>query len=137
MIDLSQKPADWEPARSERTWLRSANSGELGWLVKRSGRRMVRLDRNPQVEELRAYHEGEWFPEEVQRPLLPLHVESIAFEADKALCSALGMHLEARRDWRKMTEAQRQEWAANGPKRHPARLALYSSIRAAMKEYVK
>lgn len=128
---------NWDPATpAARQLVRSAQTGELGYLVRRGGASMVRLD-NPNQEVLRRYTQADWLPEDTQRPLAPLHAARIAFEADKALCRELGMRAHSMRDWGKLRDGERQMFTTSGPKSPPARVTLYKSVMAAMKNFVR
>lgn len=127
---------DWDPAPLARHLLRNAQTGELGWLVRRNGATCVKLD-NPRQDVTRRYVESEWTPEVVQRPLAPIHAAMVAFEADKSLCKQLGLHAHAKRSWDKLRDGERQLFMTNGPKAPPARAALYASVMAAMSHFVR
>jgi hypothetical protein len=130
--------ADWDPkTEAARQLVRSAQTGELGYLVRRGGASMVKLDRPNSPEILRRYTPGDWLPEDTQRPLAALHAARIAFEADKALCRELGMRAHSMRDWAKLRDGERQLFTTTGPKSPPARAVLYASIMAAMKNFVR
>lgn len=133
----TNEDADWDPATpAARQLVRSAQTGELGYLVRRGGASMVRLD-NPRQEVLRRYTPGDWLPEDTQRPLAPLHAARIAFEADKALCRELGMRAHSMRDWAKLRDGERHLFTTTGPKSPPSRVVLYGAIMSAMKEFVR
>src|SRR6476646_6409785 len=129
--------ADWDPpSPAHRELYRSAQTGELGYLVRRGGLSMMRLD-NPRQEVLRRYAPGEWLAEVVQRPLAAIHAARVAFEADRALCRELGLHAHAKREWGKLRDGERQMYMTNGPRTPPARVALYASVMAAMAHFVR
>jgi hypothetical protein len=133
---LADLPADYDPLPSARKLVRHRQSGDLGYLVKRSGKLMVRLDR-PAQEILRKYSTDEWADEEQVLPLAKIHAARVAFEADKALCGALSMHKEARREWMKLPELERHRWMSVGPAAPLSRSALYRSVMAALAPYVR
>ena len=96
-------------------WFRHRlNSGDLGKLIHRNGADFIELDRPG--ENLRPYRPSEWIPEKPPSILYPGAPARVAFEADKALCAALNMHLVARKEWLSMSEAARIAWTKNGPK---------------------
>lgn len=129
--------ADWDPpSPAARQLVRSAQTGELGYLVRRGGASMVKLD-NPNQEILRRYTPADWLAEDTQRPLALIHVARYAFEADKLLCRDLGMVQHSLRSWDKLREGERQMFLKEGPKKPPARAVLYRSIMTAMKEFVR
>jgi hypothetical protein len=127
---------DWDPDKKARVYLRHAQSGELGWLVRRAGKSVVRLDR-PNQEVTRRYVQSEWLAEETQRPLAPIHAARIAFEADRALCREVGLPLHAKREWGSLRDGERQLFIKAGPKDPPARAQLYAAIMGAMAPYVR
>jgi hypothetical protein len=129
-------PADFDPRPEQRELVRSASTGELGWLVRRSGESMVRLDR-PNQEILKRYVAGEWLPEVPQRPLARQQLARVAFEADRELCRSLGAYAHALRTWSRMDDHQRKVWAEKGPDSPAARVTLYKSIMAGMDSYTR
>ena len=133
---LANLPADYDPLPGSRKLVRHTLTGQLGYLVKRSGKLMVREDR-PQQEILRKYSPEEWVDEEQVLPLAKIHAARVAFEADKALCSALSMHQHARKEWMKLSEQERHRWMATGPVEPLSRSALYRSVMAALAPYVR
>lgn len=118
---------DWEPREHERIYVRSATTGDLGWMCKREGKQCVRLDR-PMQEIIKPYLDTEWIPESDHRPLTRLQLSQIAFEADKALCLYIGMHDLARREWKLLTERQRITWTETGPGRGSGRRELFLAV---------
>lgn len=109
-----EMPAEWTPAPRERQYFRHVESGELGYLVRRQGQQKVKLHNEGQ-ESLRAWVPGNWTAEVVRRELSKFAIARVAFEADKVLCRELGLHGIARRIWDKLTDAQRQAFAKDGP----------------------
>jgi hypothetical protein len=135
---MSQEPEElnWDPAKAQREYVRNVTTGELGWFVRRDGKRMVKLDR-PNQEILRRHIENEWVEEDPSRPMSDIHVSRIAFEADRELCRTLGLHLHAKREWAKLTEPERKMFLGDGPKEPPARVALFKAIKAGIGGFVK
>jgi hypothetical protein len=133
---LADLPADYDPLPSARKLVRHRQSGDLGYLVKRSGKLMVRLDR-PAQEILRKYGTDEWADEEQVLPLAKIHAARVAFEADKALCGALSMHQHSRKEWMKLSEQERHRWMATGPVEPLSRTALYRAVMDVLKPYVR
>lgn len=123
-------PDTWDPKEGSRSWYRNAATGDRGYVVRRDGKAMIRLDR-PHQEILKRLDET-WIEEDATRPLSPIHIARICFEADRALCAALGDMQKARADWQKLTDHQRQAWITQGPARPAQRAVLYSAIRQVM-----
>lgn len=122
--------ADWDPREDQRRWYRHSQTGDRGYLVRRGGKPMVRLDR-PNQEILKRLDDN-FIEEDASRPLTPIHVARVCFEADKALCLGLGLMEPARADWSKLTDLQRQAWASKGPTKPSQRALLYAGIRRLM-----
>lgn len=133
---LADLPADYDPKPSQRKLVRDKQSGDLGYLVKRSGKLMVRLDR-PAQEILRPYSEHGWQDEEQLLPLSQLAVARVAFEADRALCASLSMHEHAKKSWQRLTDSERHRWLDKGPVAPLERSTLYRAITSALKEYTR
>lgn len=133
---LADLPADYEPKPSSRKLVRSKATGDLGYLVKRSGKLMVKLDR-PAQEILRPYSEAEWLDEDAQLPLSKHAVASVQFEADRTLCKALGMHDHARKTWDRLTDTERQKWMSVGPAAPTERTALYRKVKEALEPFTR
>ena len=131
---LDEKPAHWEPDGSERQMYRDVTSGDLGYLVRRGGRTMWRMDR-PSQEIVRPYHEMSHAPEGTHRPLSRWQAVRVAYEADRGLCKLLGMHNEARAEWPSLSEDERLRWRDSGPTDRPERIRLYRAVTHAMREF--
>jgi hypothetical protein len=128
--------ADWDPRKEQREYVRNAQTGDLGWIVRRSGKPMVKLDR-PNQEILRRYIPSEWVPEETQRPLAQIHAARVAFAADCELCRALGLPLHAKRKWAELSEGERAMFTKNGPEKPQARQVLFKSVMDGMSGFVR
>lgn len=129
-------PPEWNPPKGHEELVRNTRTGELGWLVRRSGQSMVRLDR-PNQEILHRYVESDWLPEVPRRPLARAHLARVALEADRELCRALGNHDGALRTWQRMDEYARKKWVEKGPAGNSARMALYAAIMGALEPYTR
>lgn len=136
MSEAADLDPDWDPPKASRVYLRNVQTGELGWLVRRGGKSVVKLDRANQ-EVTRRYLQSEWQAEAAQRPLAPIHAARIAFEADRALCRDIGLPLHAKRDWGGLRDGERQLFIKNGPKEPLVRKQLFEAIMSAMKPYVR
>lgn len=130
----SDLPDDWDPPENERKFFRETTKGDLGYLVKRGGKTMVRLDR-PMEEVILPFRKNKWAPDVKHRPLGKFQVAQVAFEADRKLCTALGLHEKARRDWMSLTDEQRMLWAERGPKDRPERSRLWVGVMKALGPY--
>jgi hypothetical protein len=135
---LAKKPDpyfNWDPPKNEREYFRHADTGDLGYLVRREGKHYIRYDRGPDVEYVRPYNENDWVSEEDHREFSDAQIVLIAFEADKQLCRLLGMHDKTRRDWPSLTAVQRHKWIEEGPRNNHYRVALYRAIKEAMEGF--
>lgn len=129
MTDIfdDDKPREWDPPEHERTYYRSANDGQLGWLVIREGRQMIKLDRGSQDLCVR-YNASDWLLEREHRPLTRVQAAQVAYEADIKLCLLLG-DFEPRRQWNMLPEERRITFANSGPPAKPAvRAHLFKGI---------
>lgn len=135
--EVAEKPAPnyWDPLPSERTYYRHVMTGDRGWLVRREGKDMVKLDR-PMQDIVRPAN-AEWQQEPARAPMTLAQVAQVMFEADKKLCYWLGLHLEARAEWASLLEEERLEWMEEPPTRGGPREALWNSIRIALSPYAK
>ena len=122
--------ADWNPPDNKRTYYRRSTDGQLGWLVRRAGRQMIRLDRPD--EQIRALVDGEWVPDREHRPLNRGQVAQVCFAADRALCLALGLHKEAKREWIELRQEDKKVWLHEGPPTPKVRSVVFERIRDAL-----
>jgi len=129
-------PDDWDPAEDARVYYRDTQTGDLGWLVKRGGKTMVKLDR-PMQDLVRPFRKTVWQADAQHRPLTKHQVTRVAFEADKMLCLALGMHSKAKAEWESLTDQQRIEWVEQGPSDRVERVRLYRGVMSAMAPLMK
>ena len=128
---LDQK--DWDPLPGKRTYYRHATDGQLGWMVRRGGREMIRLDRG-EAEHLRHMVEGEWVPDKEHRPLNKAAVAKVCHAADRELCMALGEHGKAQKEWHDLTQEEKREWMLEGPASPVIRAVIYARIKDALAE---
>lgn len=111
-----------------RRWYRDKQTGQLGYMVERHGREMIKLDR-PAQDLVEPFNAGKWEPISSDRPVSRAQVARIAFEADRALCRMLALHGEARKEWLSLSDKDRIAWVANGPPADPPlRRALHAAI---------
>lgn len=127
---MSHLPDDWDPRPGTERWYRHATTGDRGFSVRRGGKEYIRLDR-PNQEILRRVSD-DFVEEDATRPLTPIHLARVCFEADKALCAGLGLMDKARGDWTKLTDKQRHAWMESGPKSPVARVVLYAGLKKLM-----
>jgi hypothetical protein len=129
-------PATYDPPEAQRELVRNG-WGELGWLVRRDGKSMVRLDR-PNQEILKPYVASEWLPEVPMRPLARQQLARVAFEADRELCRGLGAFAHAMRTWQRLSELERKQWTERGPKEKSGpRATLYKAIMGGLEPYTR
>lgn len=103
---------NWDPKPSERTYYRSREDGQRGYLVKRDGKDVVRLDR-PMEEIIRPLDK---FDPDRQRGVMSAHAAGkIAFLADRALCSAIGDYQDSKVQWLDLSDKERIRFIKNGP----------------------
>mgnify|MGYP001581066698 CR=1 FL=1 len=132
--DKAITASDWDPGDNKRTYYRSAIDGQLGWLVRRGGRQMIRLDRGA-TEILRQFNEGQWVPDKEHRPINRAQVARICFAADRELCIALGMHAEGKREWIDLSQDEKRTWMQEGPESPRVREVMFKRIADAL-EYL-
>jgi hypothetical protein len=123
---------DWDPRPAERTYYRSNKTGDRGYLVRRDGRDMVRLDQ-PMHEALRRLDPNEWQPDHELRRLSRPQMAMVAWVADQELARALGFPADAKREWRDIPEHKRIKWMETGPK-NPVRKFLFEAIMETLEE---
>lgn len=135
-MDLAIRPDDWNPEPGEREYYRSKMTGDRGWLVRREGKDLIRLDR-PMEELLRPLHG--WQRDEEALLLPASQAAQVAFEADRALCRIYGLHAEARKTWADLKDKERIAFINDGidDREHPVRSEVYTAIATAMKAYIR
>jgi len=127
---------DYEPKPEDRVYYESVLHGYRGYLMKAGGK--LYIERGGGLPKL-LYHNIEWKPDKVLRPITDWHVGLVAFEADKALLFALGKLKESRRQWLNLSQDDKMQWAHGpgpGTDAEPVRLELYGAIRACLKKLV-
>ena len=120
------EPDHWDPEPSERKFYRSSVDGQRGYLVRREGKDIIRLDR-PMEEILKPFNES-WRADMQVYPVSEHQVARIAFIADRALCGVLGRHDLERDDWLSLHEKARIKWMKEGPNSGDVRDDLYDAI---------
>jgi hypothetical protein len=129
-------PDTWDPEPHQRIYVRSTKSGDLGWLVRRDGKDVVKLDR-PFQEIVVEYNVDEWPQEMDHRPIPHARLVKMAFEFDRMLLRELGDHERARKDWHQLSEEQRKAWIEKGPKNPPIRAIMYRTLMDTLKEHMR
>lgn len=134
--DVLSKAYSADPKPAERDYFRHKRTGELGWLVVRDGKKVIRLDRG-NVEELRPFMASEWFVVDAPKRLSQHQVAKAAWLADRSLLMSLGRPLEARKDWESLAPKDRWDFANMGPDDPdaPERRVLWDSIIGALSIY--
>ncbi len=123
---------NWDPAPDQKTFYRSNQDGQRGYLVKRAGKDMIRLDRP--MEEILHPVDGRWVADVQVHPLTAHAVAKVAFVADRALCEAMGTRLPAKDgDWLSQKEQARIKWMEEGPGTDDVREDLYDAIMSTLK----
>jgi hypothetical protein len=125
-----------EPPLSGRVWMRHKQTSDRGYLVEREGRKAIRYDRGPAIDQ-HVFNVGDWEPLSEALPALSVaHVAQVCFEADKKLCWALGHHDLARREWIDLNEKTRVKWIKDGPSltspAYDERKKLYDAVKGAL-----
>lgn len=106
---------DWDPPAQAREWYRHVKEGNHGWKVYRAHRPHIKLD-NPRMDQCLLYREQDWIANTEHRPLTLWAISKVAFEADKALCIALGLVDKSKREWLSLSDSKRQQWMEHGPR---------------------
>lgn len=123
----------WDPEPRERRYYRHARTGERAYLVEREGSTLVKLDR-PNQDITKPYNPGEWIEEAEDFPMTRMQLARVAYEADQALCFALGERRGP--DWMSMHPEQRIHWLRSGPERGERR-GLFVAILKALSHLVQ
>lgn len=128
---MAGTPDNWDPEPWQRIYVRHMRTADLGYLVRRDGKDVVRLDRSNQ-EIIQEYDVSSWSAERSYRPVSHVQIVQIAFVADQFLLRALGEHAKARKSWHELSEKQRKAWLEEGPSDPPKRAELYKAIVACL-----
>lgn len=128
---------NWDPPAPDREYFRHQGTGDRGYIVRRDGKTMIRLDR-PMQEILKPKND-EWQADEYGSTVLREQVAMVAFAADRAACTLVGLHAESRVGWMELTDKQRNAFTVGGPPKDasPIRVALYLSILAGLKPFTR
>lgn len=136
-LDLDDlEPDDWDPKPFERQWFRNRDTGDLGFLCRRDGKDVIVYDRaHGTIGEMTRPISTDWIPEPKKKLMSDAQVSKVAFEADRALCMALGLHEQAKKEWLNLHEKERIRWQKTGPSEPPPRVELYQKIHEALGRY--
>lgn len=129
---------NWDPPAPDRQYFRHVTTGDRGYIVRRDGKDVIRLDR-PMQEIIKAKNENEWKEDEYGSTVLRTQVAMVAFAADRAACTLVGLHAESRVTWAELTDKQRAAFTVGGPQKDasPVRVAIYLSILAGLKPFTR
>ena len=130
--DMLGDGPDWEPEPHERQWFAHADSGDMGWLVRRDGKDFIRLDRGA-TDHLVEYRPARWVPKADHKRLTDYQMAEVAFEADRRFLRATGRIPEARLEWRDLRDEKRRDWMHRGPNEAGPRKMLYDAIVSVLK----
>lgn len=134
---MTSEIADWDPAPEEREYYTHRQTGDFGWLVRRDGEMVIKLDR-PGLDELRHFKKADqdeaslWTKKIDVRPLQPAHLAQIAFAADRQLCMCLGLFDQVKLEWIDLSPEKKRAWIEKGPKTNENRRKLYEAIMGAV-----
>ena len=117
----------WDPEPPERTYYRSTEHGQRGYLVKTDdGKDMIRLDRPMEV--ILEKPGDHWKLDTQVYPMSEVQIAQVAFVADRALCGALGKHKDSREEWLSLTDRARLKFMREGPCTGDVRDELHDAI---------
>jgi len=111
----------------DRVYYQHAMTGDRGYSVVRNGVDSIRYDR-PEEDYVVPHRQGEWKRMSTSTAHPKTLLVQVAYEADRKLCSILGRHSEARREWLELPPEKRIEWMNTGPKGSPVRELLFHRI---------
>lgn len=118
-----------------KVYVRHIQTGDRGYVGEDDeGKKVVYLDR-PQDTLGRPYDESVWQLDRDTRPLTRFAVAQAAFQADSALCRALGEPNLNKGQWPSLSDKQRILWRDKGPTKDPVRAGLYRVIVDYLKQY--
>lgn len=123
-----EKPPEWDPEPRERVYYRNTMTGDRGYLVRRGGRDVIRLDR-PNEEIIHTLSPAQWRVDKEHRPLTDMQLAQVAYAADERLCFFLGEHDPSRKDWIDLSDKERIRWMRKGAPPDPrVRQVLWHKI---------
>jgi len=124
---------DWDPKPDERTYYRSREDGQRGYLVRRDGKDMIRLDRP--MQEILEKLEGnpKWSLDAEVHPLNPHQAAKVAYQADQALAHVLGDYSN-KQEWIDLSDKERIRFMKDGPKAKGFRAKFYAGVMELLSE---
>lgn len=133
---LELSTPNWDPTPAKRCWYRSQQTGDRGYMVRRNGTDVIRLDRAG-VEVLRKF-DASWVPDNDAKPMRPIDLLRVIHAADVALCEVLGLHRLKPKAWLAMSDKERLEWMEFGPPTtNPLRVAVYKALHGTLQGVTK
>lgn len=129
-----QAPDHWDPEPKERTWYRSTQTGDRGYLVRRDGKDRVRLDR-PNEDIHRPLNGDDWALDEDYRPYTRFQVSHLAWQTDRLLLRMMGLPNDSRLDWSTLSEEKRMKFMKSGPEDDGLRSELWSAIMGVLEKH--
>jgi len=121
----------WDPKPDERKYYRRSYDGQRGYLVRRSGKDCVRLDRP--MEELISPLDGAWVLDAKLHVMSPHAAAKIAYIADQALCRATGEY-GSKKEWIDLGDKERIRFMKDGPDVGGFRDEFYKGIMGLLKD---
>lgn len=131
---MDSTEADWDPDPRDRQWFSHRYTGDRGYLVRRAGKGMIRLDRP--MEEILFKDVGDWVEDVEHRPMTVAQVAQIAFDADRRLCFYIGRHEQSKKEWANLRDKEKQFWMMKGPSETP-RKELYAGIFSVLRPFFR
>jgi len=135
--DYPTVPLDYDPPKDRRRYFRNAHTGDMGYMVRRLGTDYVKYDRGPSSDETVKYRPGDWNEELHSEPMSKGQAVRAAFEADRALCAAIGHHHMAKKEWASLKVQERVDWIREGPPGPPPRKELYTAIMKTLEPFTR
>lgn len=123
---------NYDPRPEEREYYTHQTTGDRGYRVVRDGKEMIRYDRGDSHEVVVPFNIASWERDELALQFSDLQIAEACFKADQIVSRAIGKVGQSMKDWRNLTERERNQWMYVGPK-HPRRRRLWISIREAMR----
>ena len=124
----------WDPPPPEREWYAHRRTGELGYIVRREGKEVIRMDRGPHVDDTRPFKPEIWRAEHSPKDKTRMQMAMVAWWADRELLRQEGRHQEARKDWLALSDRDRIGFMDDGPNdpKCPLRHVLWSAVMATL-----
>ncbi len=132
---MSEEEADAiHPPIEERVWYKNHQTQERGYLC--SVATVQHLCVNSPGGERFVRVSDSWSVDRDYRPLSVAALGQALFEADRAICRALGHYSQAKREWYDIKEKEKLHWMKKGPpgKVEKLRLRVSADIRKHLKK---